>query len=76
MTGAAVVVGLYLLLIWTGLAIARSCQDIFARLLILGVVLTGGLQALINIAVVTVVVPTKGIALPFISAGGTQAAFP
>ena len=70
-TGAVVVVGLYLLLIWTGLSIVRSCQDVFARLLVLGVMLTVGLQALINIAVVTVVIPTKGIALPFISAGGT-----
>jgi cell division protein FtsW len=35
------------------------------------VLLTIGLQALINIAVVTVVVPTKGIALPLISSGGT-----
>ena len=70
-TGAILVIGLYLLLIWTGLAITRTCQDMFARLIILGVVFTVGLQALFNIAVVTVVIPTKGIALPLISAGGT-----
>jgi len=41
------------------------------RLLAGGIVLTYVAQAAINIAVVTVTVPTKGIALPFISAGGT-----
>lgn len=69
--GAALVVTLYLLLLLIGLHIVRSCKDMFGRLFALGVTLTIGLQALINIAVVTVVVPTKGIALPLLSAGGT-----
>ena len=69
--GAALVVGLLLVLVWTCLHILRNCPDFFARLFILGVLLTVGFQALINIAVVTVVVPTKGIALPLLSAGGT-----
>ncbi|MAE62778.1 MAG: stage V sporulation protein E [Phycisphaeraceae bacterium] len=69
--GAALVVGLLLVLIWAGYAVIRSAADPFSRLFALGVVLTVGYQALINIAVVTVVVPTKGIALPLISAGGT-----
>jgi hypothetical protein len=37
-----------------------------------GIVLTIGIQAALNIGVVTVVLPTKGIPLPFISAGGTS----
>jgi cell division protein FtsW len=37
----------------------------------LGIILTLGLQALINLGVVTVLLPTKGIALPLMSAGGT-----
>lgn len=69
--GAGLVVALYLVILWNGLAIVRDCRDTFGRLLGLGVLLTVGLQALINIAVVTVVVPTKGIALPLLSAGGT-----
>ncbi len=69
--GAALIVGLYLVLLWTGLAIARQCQDTFGRLFALGVVLTIGLQATLNMAVVTVMIPTKGIALPLVSAGGT-----
>ena len=43
----------------------------FQRLLGLGIVLTIGLQAIINIAVVTGSGPTKGIALPLVSSGGT-----
>jgi len=71
LAGASLVVGLYIVLLWVGMGIVRDCRDTFARLLGLGVLLTVGMQALINIAVVTVVVPTKGIALPLISSGGT-----
>ncbi len=71
LAGAALVIGLYLALVWTGLSIVKDCRDKFARLVALGIVSTLGIQALINIAVVTVVVPTKGIALPLLSAGGT-----
>lgn len=69
--GACLVVGLYLLLLLTGLGIVRDCRRPFCRLLGLGVLATIGIQAVMNIAVVTVVVPTKGIALPLLSSGGT-----
>jgi len=69
--GAGLIVTLYLVLLWAGMMIMRDCRDTFGRLLVLGVLMTIGLQALINIAVVTVVLPTKGIALPLFSAGGT-----
>ena len=69
--GAALVVGLFLTLLWVGYGVCRDCGDRFGRLLGLGVLFTVGLQAVINLAVVTVVVPTKGIALPFVSAGGS-----
>lgn len=69
--GAALVIGLYLALLWVGLGIVKDSKDTFGRLVGLGVLMTVGIQALINIAVVTVVVPTKGIALPLISSGGT-----
>ena len=71
MAGAALVVVLYLVLLWVGLSIVRECKDTFGRLLALGVLLTLGMQAVINLAVVTVLMPTKGIALPLVSAGGT-----
>lgn len=69
--GAMVVVCLFLVILWIGLGIVRDCKDTFGRLVGLGVLLTVGLQAAINIAVVVAVVPTKGIALPLVSSGGT-----
>ncbi|MFW6033482.1 MAG: FtsW/RodA/SpoVE family cell cycle protein, partial [Phycisphaeraceae bacterium] len=71
LAGAGLVVGLYLVILWVGLGIVRDCRDTFARLVGLGVLLTVGLQVTVNVAVVTVVVPTKGIALPLVSSGGT-----
>lgn len=69
--GAALVIGLFLAVLWVGLGVVRDSKDPFSRLVALGVLITVGAQAVINIAVVTVVVPTKGIALPLVSAGGT-----
>ncbi len=71
MGGAVLVVGLLLVMLWTMFGVARDCRFAFGRLLALGVMLMVGVQAVMNIAVVTVVVPTKGIALPLLSAGGT-----
>jgi cell division protein FtsW len=69
--GAAVIITLYVALLVLGFSIVRRAAHPFQRLLGLGVLLTIGLQALINIAVVTGVAPTKGIALPLLSSGGT-----
>ncbi len=72
LVGTVGVILLFILLIVLGLAVAMRCRDRFGRLLAAGIVLTIGLQAALNIGVVTVVLPTKGIPLPFISAGGTS----
>ena len=69
--GAAVVISLYAFLLVCGFSIVRRVQDPFMKLLGLGVLLAVGLQAFINIAVVTGSAPTKGIALPLLSNGGT-----
>jgi cell division protein FtsW len=69
--GAAVVVALYAALLWAGLAIVRRQQSPMLKLTALGIIATVGLQALINLAVVTGLGPTKGIALPLVSSGGT-----
>lgn len=71
LAGAALVVGLFLTILWVGMGIIRDSKDPFSRLVGLGVLTTFGVQAAINLAVVTVVVPTKGIALPLVSNGGT-----
>lgn len=69
--GAGIVIALFIVLIWTGLAIVRREQNPMLRLFVLGVTCTIGLQAIINLAVVTALAPTKGIALPLLSSGGT-----
>ena len=69
--GAAIVICLYACLLICGFSIVKRVDHPFKRLLGMGVLLTVGLQALINIAVVTGSIPTKGIALPLLSSGGT-----
>jgi cell division protein FtsW len=81
MVGAALVIAAFIGLMLCGLAIicdrrggadARADRsEPFVRLLGLGVILTIGMQAFFNILVTTALVPTKGIALPLISRGGT-----
>jgi cell division protein FtsW len=69
--GAAVVMFLYAMLLWSAFSIVRQQRSMTLKLTGLGVMCTIGLQALFNLAVVTGMAPTKGIALPLISSGGT-----
>ena len=70
--GTAAVIILFVAFIWLGILVVVRCEDRFGQLLAGGIVLTIGIQAAINMGVVTVVLPTKGIPLPFVSAGGTS----
>ena len=70
--GTAAVIGLFIVFVWLGILVVVRCRDRFGQLLAGGIVLTIGIQAALNIGVVTVVLPTKGIPLPFVSAGGTS----
>lgn len=70
--GAAVVVALYIGLLWSASSIVRREPSPVLRLVGLGVMATVGLQAVINLAVVTGLGPTKGIPLPLLSSGGTS----
>jgi cell division protein FtsW len=63
---------MYLLLFVFGVKIAIKARDEFGRLLAFGITLMITMQALINFAVVTGCAPTKGLALPFISYGGSS----
>ena len=69
--GALTVVLLFAFLIIRGFHIATHAQDKFGMLLTVGFVMHIGLQAFINIAVVSNLVPNTGISLPFFSYGGT-----
>lgn len=69
--GALVVVALFGAMLWSGLIVVRKQRTGVMKLIGIGIVSTVGLQALINLAVVTGLGPTKGIALPLVSSGGT-----
>ena len=75
LVGVTVVLVLYAAFVWAGASIARRAPDAEGMLLASGITSLIALQALINIGVVTQVLPTKGIPLPFISAGGSAAVF-
>ena len=54
------------------MVIAAKCRDPFGKLLAAGITLMVGMQSVINMCVVTGLLPTKGIALPFLSFGGSN----
>ncbi|MGH7215004.1 MAG: FtsW/RodA/SpoVE family cell cycle protein [Tepidisphaeraceae bacterium] len=69
--GALMTIALYLGILYIAWQAVREKRDSFGRMLAFGVGAMIGLQALINIAVATVSVPTKGLSLPLVSAGGS-----
>jgi cell division protein FtsW len=70
--GCIFVILLFVLITVSSLIVVNRCRDRFCKLLAAGISMTIAFQAAINIGVVTNVLPTKGIPLPFLSAGGTS----
>lgn len=70
--GCIVVIALFAVFIWRGIIIAMKAKDMFSSLLAAGITTMVGLQAIINIAVVTSSMPNTGMPLPFFSYGGTS----
>lgn len=75
LVGALVVIVLFVLLVKRAFDIAMRTKDTFASLLVMGIAVQVGLQAALNIAVVTDLIPNTGISLPFFSYGGTSLCF-
>jgi len=71
LVGCLIVVGLFVLVAYRGFKIAMDAQDPFAALLAAGVTCWITFEALINVGVVTALLPFTGMVLPFISAGGS-----
>ena len=71
MFGAIAVIMMFVLLIWRLMIIANNAPDLFGALLVVGVMGHISIQVILNIAVVTNVIPNTGITLPFISYGGS-----
>lgn len=69
--GAAIVLVLFVLLFVRGCSVANQSKDSFVYYLAYGLIMMISIQALINFAVVTGLVPTKGLPLPFMSYGGS-----
>ena len=69
--GAAFILCLFAFLIYRGYKIAVRCKDYFGSLVVMGIMIQIALQVIINIAVVTDMIPNTGMALPFFSFGGT-----
>ncbi len=70
--GAIVIILLFALLVWRGFTIAMRSPDKFGSLLAIGLTFQVGLQAMLNIWVVTNTIPNTGISLPFFSYGGSS----
>ena len=70
--GTALVIVLFVVIVLAGVRIAWRVEDPFGQLLAAGITLLIGMQAFINIGVVTSTLPNKGIALPFVSYGGSN----
>ena len=69
--GALLVVALFGILLLRGMRLALESQDSFTRLMVFGLTMLLGLQALVHMSVVMGLVPTKGLVLPFVSYGGS-----
>ncbi len=69
--GAVTIILLFALLVIRGLFIASKAKDKFGMLLTIGITIQIGIQAFLNIAVVSNLIPNTGISLPFFSYGGT-----
>ncbi len=73
--GVAVLLSLFAVVVWRGFVIAATAErlgDRFQAYMVYGISFWFGAQALINIAVNTGLVPTKGLTLPLISFGGSS----
>ena len=72
LVGATTILLCFLVITWRGLRVALRAPDKFGSFLAIGLTTMVAVQALVNISVVLGLMPTKGIPLPFVSAGGSS----
>ncbi len=73
--GVVMVLTLFGVLLYRLLFIARNAPDLYSGLIVTGIFIHIALQVIINVGVVTAVIPNTGVTLPFISYGGTAILF-
>jgi cell division protein FtsW len=71
LVGAVAILLLLAILVWRGFKVANQARDGYGALLAIGITCWLAYQSLLNIAVIVAIVPVTGIALPFISYGGS-----
>ena len=71
LAGVTIIIGLFVWLFFKGVSVASKTRDPFSYFLAIGLSMMIGVQAIINFAVSTGLMPTKGLPLPFISYGGS-----
>jgi cell division protein FtsW len=72
LAGASVMLACFCLIAWRGLKTALRAPDAFGSFLALGLTAMIAVQAFVNMSVVLGLLPTKGLTLPFVSAGGSS----
>lgn len=70
--GVAIVLALFVVLVWRGLRAALGARDTYGGYVAFGITIMFAMQALFNTGVVLGLVPNKGLTLPFVSYGGTS----
>ncbi|MFZ0133069.1 MAG: putative lipid II flippase FtsW [Desulfobacterales bacterium] len=72
LVGVVIILGLYGIILWRGIGIARNATDTYGSFLATGLTVGIVLQVCVNMAVALGLLPTKGLTLPFLSYGGTS----
>lgn len=73
--GGICLIIMFMLLIWRFMVIANNAPDLFGSMLVVGVMAHISIQVVLNVAVVTNLIPNTGVTLPLISYGGTSVLF-
>lgn len=69
--GSVALIALFIVVMWRGFIISSRAKDNFGKLLAAGIICFLGIQAIINLAAMTALIPLTGVPLPFISYGGS-----
>lgn len=70
--GSIILIGSYIYLSYLGIVISKNIKNLYGKMIVLGITFSIGLQAFVNIATATGVIPPTGVTLPFVSYGGSS----
>lgn len=70
--GCVLVIGLFLLIIISGLIISKRCNDLFSKYVSFAITFWIAFQSILNLCVVVGLIPVTGVTLPFLSYGGSS----